>query len=439
MQNPWLALGVIAVFRIRNKASGRKKAVSAPLYYLKDDFEPYRSLFLEQLYQTRHYKTGEIICKSHTVWHNMMYLNSGRVKASIIQNDKEKLLAFYGQGYLIPYYVPSEVKITHLIQFTAVSDVTALQINREKFEELLSQHLKLRDDMYLSAWRLIHLLTHEVESQTLDSGLERVATFLYTYFENTGHALFEISTRDLQSFVGLNRTNLSKYLSFLINAHVIEKKRGLIKITAPEKLRNFCSERVIHCEIMPVVHSSISEENKWKAIKDRDKSYDGVFWYGVKSTGIFCNPSCRSRQPNKENIEYFDTPQKALNAGYRVCKRCRPDVLSYNPNRDFIERVRKYLDIHFNDKEIITKYLKNSAINSKYLNKLFKIQYDITPHAYIQEKRIEKAVYLLTQTDRRVLDIALSSGFNSMSSFYSIFKNNYGMSPTQYRNSEKNE
>lgn len=128
-----------------------------------------------------------------------------------------------------------------------------------------------------------------------------------------------------------------------------------------------------------------------------------------------------------------------MNAGYRVCKRCRPDVLSYNPNRDFIERVRKYLDIHFNDKEIITKYLKNSAINSKYLSKLFKIQYDITPHTYIQEKRIEKAVYLLTQTDRRVLDIALSSGFNSMSSFYSIFKNNYGMSPTQYRNSEKNE
>ncbi len=413
--------------------------MSAPLYYLTGDFESYRSLFLEQSYQTRHYKTGEIICEPHTVWHSMMYLNSGRVKASIIQNDKEKLLAFYGQGYLIPYYVPAEVRITHLLQFTAVSDVTVLQISRENFEELLSKHLKLRDEVYLSAWRLIHLLTHEVESQTLDSGLERVATFLYTYFENTGHALFEIYKRDLHSFVGLNRTNLSKYLLFLTNAHVIEKERGLIKIIAPEKLRNFCSERVIRCEIIPIAHSSVSEENKWEAIQNRDETYDGVFWYGVKSTGIFCNPSCKSRHPNKENIEYFNAPQEALDAGYRACKRCRPDVFSYNPNRDLIEQVRKYLDTHFCDKKIIEQYLKNLAMNPKHLNKLFKMQYDITPHAYVQEKRIEQAVHLLMQTDLRVLDVALSSGFNSMSNFYSMFKNNYGMSPTEYRRSEKGE
>lgn len=411
--------------------------MSAPLYYLAGDFEPYRSLFLGQSHHTSHYKTGEIICEPHTIWHSMMYLNSGKVKASIMQNDKEKLLAFYGQGYLIPYYVPAEVRISHLIQFTAVSDVTVLQISRENFEEILAKNSALQNDVYLSAWRLIHLLTHEVESQTLDSGLERVSTFLYTYFENTGHALFEISARDLQSFVGLNRTNLSKYLSFLTHAHVIEKERGVIKIIAPEKLRNFCSERVLRCDIVPIAHNTIAEENKWEAISTRDETYDGVFWYGVKSTGIFCIPSCKSKHPHRENIEYFDSPQEALDAGYRACKRCRPDVLSYNPNRELIGQIRKYLDEHFLDAEVIDSYLKNISMNSKHINKLFKMQYDITPHAYVREKRLEKAVHLLSETDMNILDIALLSGFNSMSNFYSIFKSNYNISPTQYRKNEK--
>ncbi|SFM34302.1 Ada metal-binding domain-containing protein [Pelosinus propionicus] len=416
--------------------------MSAPLYYLAGDFEPYRSLFLQQSCHIYHYKTGDVIFESHTEWDSMMYLTSGTVKLSIIQNDKEKLLAFYSAGYLIPYYIPDEVKISHLIQFTAISDVTVLKVSKQDFEELLTQDSKLRNEIYLSAWKLLHLLTHELESQSFDSGLEKVATFLYTYFENTGHVLFEISTRDLQSFVGLNRTNTSKYLSFLTRAHVIEKERGVIKIVAPEKLKNFCSERVIRCDIVPskyIAHSTVAEENKWQAIYSRDATYDGVFWYGVKSTGIFCIPSCKSKPPLRENIEYFDSPKEALDAGYRVCKRCRPDIFSYNPNRELLRQVRDYLDEHFCEKETVKKYLKDLSMDSKYLNKLFKMQYDITPHAYVQEKRFEKAIQLLTESDMSILDIALSSGFNSMSNFYSMFKNYYGMSPTQYRQSEKNE
>ncbi|MDF1493175.1 Ada metal-binding domain-containing protein [Caproiciproducens sp. CPB-2] len=415
--------------------------MSAPLYYLEGNFIPYRALFLEQSYRTLHYKAGNIIYEPHTEWDSMMYLNSGKVKISIVQNEREKLLAFYGEGYLIPYYVPAEICISHLIQFTAVTDVTVLQVSRQDFEELLAKNTKLRNEVYLSAWRLIHLLTHEVESQTLDSGLERVATFLYTYFENTGHELFEISTRDLQSFVGLNRTNLSKYLSFLVNAHVIAKERGFIRIIAPEKLKNFCSDRVIRCDIVPsnMAHGAISEEDKWEAICNRDATYDGVFWYGVKSTGIFCVPSCKSRLARRENIEYFDSPQEALQAGYRICKRCRPDILSYNPNRRLAEQIRDYLDEHFCEKEVLEQCSIHLSVEPKHLIKVFKIQYDATPHAYIQEKRLEKAVQLLEHTDMNILDIALSSGFSSMSNFYSTFKGSYGMSPTQYRKSESDK
>lgn len=414
--------------------------MSAPLYYLTGDFEPYRSLFLQQSYHIYHYKPGDIIFESHTEWSCMMYINSGTAKLSIVQSDREKLLAFYGEGYIIPYYLPGGIDISHLIQFTADSDVTVIKISRQDFEELLIQEPKLYNHLYFSSWRLLHLLTHEVESQSFDTGLEKVATFLYTYFENTGYAQFEISTRDLQSFVGLNRTNLSKYLSFLIHAHVIEKERGLIKIIAPEKLRNFCSERVTRCDIVPskdLKHSAVFEEKKWAAICSRDKTFDGVFWYGVKSTGIFCMPSCESKPPLREDIEYFDSPEEAIDAGYRACKYCRPDQFSYNPNRELLKQIHEYLDEHFCETEAIKSYLNDLSLHSKYLSRLFKMQYNTTPHAYVQEKRFEKAAQLLSETDMNILDVALSSGFNSMSNFYSKFKNYYGMSPTQYRDSEK--
>lgn len=416
--------------------------MSAPLYHLAGDFEDHRPLFLQQSYRIYHYKPGDVLLESHTEWNCMMYLNSGTVKLSIVQNDREKLLAFYGDGYIIPYYVPDEIKISHLIQFTAVTDVTVIKISNQEFEELLNQEPKLRNHLYTSAWRLLHLLTHEVESQSFDTGLEKVATFIYTYFENTGHAKLEISTRDLQSFVGLNRTNLSKYLSFLIRAHVIEKERGLIKITAPEKLRNFCSDRVIHCDIVPskyITHTTVSEEKKWNAIRSKDTTYDGVFWYGVKNKGTFCIPSCMSSMPSRETVEYFDSPQAAADAGYRACPHCRPDHFSYNPNRELLKEVHDYLDQHFSEAETIKEYLNDLTIHSKYLNKLFKMQYDTTPHAYVQEKRFEKAIQLLSETDMNILDVALSSGFNSMSNFYHMFKTFYGMSPTQYRKSEKND
>lgn len=70
----------------------------------------------------------------------------------------------------------------------------------------------------------------------------------------------------------------------------------------------------------------MNAEEKWQAVCRCDVNYDGIFWYGVKSTGIFCNPSCKSRRPQKDNIVYFDSPREDIDAGYRVCKRCRPDL-----------------------------------------------------------------------------------------------------------------
>jgi len=68
----------------------------------------------------------------------------------------------------------------------------------------------------------------------------------------------------------------------------------------------------------------MENEIKWKAVIENDKSFDGYFFYAVKSTGIFCRPSCRSRPPLQNNVEFYDTSAEAINAGYRPCKRCLP-------------------------------------------------------------------------------------------------------------------
>ncbi|MDK2867453.1 MAG: AraC family transcriptional regulator [Clostridiales bacterium] len=411
--------------------------MSAPLYYFDKDFEVYRAVFIEQPYHILHYKTGDIIFESHTTWDCMMYLNTGTVKLSIVQKDREKLLALYGEGSIIPYMIPETVHVTHLLQYTATSDVTVIKIKKADFEKRLDQSPVLFKALYKNTWQLVHLLTHEVESQTFDSGLEKVATFLYTYFENTGHVRFEFSTKDLQSFVGLNRTNLSKYLSFLIRVHVIEKERGFIKIIAPEKLKSYCSERVIECDLVPsdqIAHASVADDHKWEAVVNRDAAYDGVFWYGVKSTRVYCAPSCKSKTPLRKNAVFFETPQAAETLGYRACKRCGASHIAYNPNRTLLKEVKQFIEKHYAENSAINAYLK--TIDSA-VAKHFKMQYDVSVHAYVREKQLEAVIQALLETDATVLEIALACGFNSMSNFYAVFKAHYGMTPTQYRESEK--
>ena len=73
---------------------------------------------------------------------------------------------------------------------------------------------------------------------------------------------------------------------------------------------------------MPVAQTI--EAERWQALVVRAKQPDGVFYYAVRTTGVFCRPACTSRRPLRKNVEFFDTAQEALRAGYRACKRCRP-------------------------------------------------------------------------------------------------------------------
>lgn len=177
----------------------------------------------------------------------------------------------------------------------------------------------------------------------------------------------------------------------------------------------------------------MNAEEKWQAVCRCDANYDGIFWYGVRSTGIFCNPSCKSRRPKKDNIVYFDSPQEALDAGYRACKRCRPDLQSYDPNGCLISHMKEILDYHADDPQKLQEALNQLPMTPHHFNQLFKNRYGLTPHAYVLNKRLEKAASMLKASSQSVLDIAMAAGFGSISSFYASFRRVYGMSPARYR------
>ncbi|KAF0822794.1 bifunctional transcriptional activator/DNA repair enzyme AdaA [Cytobacillus firmus] len=182
-------------------------------------------------------------------------------------------------------------------------------------------------------------------------------------------------------------------------------------------------------------------EEYWTAIKDCDKSYDDLFLYGVKTTGIFCRPSCRSRVPHIGNVAIFKNADQAMAENFRPCKRCRPEGLSL-PAEEWVKQITGWIDQHYSS-PITLQQLGDLFHGSPYhLQRVFKRVTGKSPTEYIQDIRLEKAIYLLEAGDQSVADVGASAGFPSTPYFISLFKKKLGTTPAAYRNKtgrKKNE
>ncbi len=98
----------------------------------------------------------------------------------------------------------------------------------------------------------------------------------------------------------------------------------------------------------------MTQDEMWLAVSQNDASADGLFFYAVSSTGVFCRPSCKSRRPKRENVRYFKTAEQAMAAGFRPCKRCRSDLADYRPVRDIAEKPGGCSTIRFANGAILT-------------------------------------------------------------------------------------
>ncbi len=178
-------------------------------------------------------------------------------------------------------------------------------------------------------------------------------------------------------------------------------------------------------------------DERYEAVIQNDENYDNMFFYAVKSTGIYCRPSCKSKAPKAENVVFFKTSKEAVEAGYRACKRCRSDLLDYKPMKKIAENLKMLIDDMFKEAENLNTEMEKLGLSRKRMVEVFKEEYGVTPSGYVNDLRYLEARRLLEQTDIEVIDIAYFVGFGSLSAFYKFFKERANMSPAAFRKGVK--
>ncbi len=178
---------------------------------------------------------------------------------------------------------------------------------------------------------------------------------------------------------------------------------------------------------------TLTFEEMYEAVLQNNESYDNIFFYAVKSTGIYCRPSCKSKAPKVENTEFFKNAEDALLAGYRPCKRCRSDLLSYKPMKDIAQKLKKLIDSMYYEINELHNEMEKIPLSNKRMVEIFKDEYGVTPSSYVNDLRFTEAKRLLEKSNDEIIDIAFAVGFGSLSAFYRFFKERANMSPAAYR------
>jgi AraC family transcriptional regulator, regulatory protein of adaptative response / methylated-DNA-[protein]-cysteine methyltransferase len=174
-------------------------------------------------------------------------------------------------------------------------------------------------------------------------------------------------------------------------------------------------------------------ESYWDAVNARDRAMDGVFYYAVMSTGVYCRPSCPSRRPLRENVVFFRARQAAERAGFRPCKRCKPDSASQlDPNTQLIEKVCRYIDTHSDEPVTLEALSRALGVSPFYLQRTFKTITGISPRAYADSRRLNSLKAGLRE-GHSVTRSLYDAGYGSSSRLYERAASQLGMTPLRYR------
>ena len=174
----------------------------------------------------------------------------------------------------------------------------------------------------------------------------------------------------------------------------------------------------------------MSQASLYAAILARDKQCDDAFFFAVTSTGIYCRPSCPARRPKLKNCQFFSTAQEAEKHGFRACKRCRPN----QPKNLAVIRFQTAIlgDVqHASDINSTARYM---GLGERQFRRIIKCYTNATP---LQAYRLQQLAYaydlLLKADDLRIIDIVYQANFKSVRQFNTLFKQHYGLSPSQIR------
>jgi AraC family transcriptional regulator of adaptative response/methylated-DNA-[protein]-cysteine methyltransferase len=175
----------------------------------------------------------------------------------------------------------------------------------------------------------------------------------------------------------------------------------------------------------------LNDAARWRAVAARDSSADGLFVYAVRSTGVYCRPSCPSRRPRPDRVVFYDSTGEARRAGYRACLRCRPDEPAVDPWSDRIRRACVYL-ANVEGHPLLAKLAARLGGSPYHLQRNFKRLVGVSPREYAEAVRLRKVKRQLRQGSD-VTGAMMDAGYGSSSRFYERAASKLGMSPSAYR------
>jgi AraC family transcriptional regulator of adaptative response / DNA-3-methyladenine glycosylase II len=175
----------------------------------------------------------------------------------------------------------------------------------------------------------------------------------------------------------------------------------------------------------------------YAAFASKDTRFDGRFFVGVSSTGIYCRPVCKAKQPKIENCTFYETAAEAEQAGYRPCLLCRPEIAPgkaiTDSSANLALRAARVLEDNCGSGESIEEIAGRLGYTDRHLRRVFMDEYHVTPVRFLQTCRLLLAKNLLTDSALSVLDVAMAAGFGSLRRFNDLFKEHYKLTPTDLR------
>lgn len=181
----------------------------------------------------------------------------------------------------------------------------------------------------------------------------------------------------------------------------------------------------------------ITDERAWQAVEEKDRSFDGRFFYGVATTGVYCRPSCPSRRPLRKNVSFYQTAADAEAKGLRPCLRCKPlEKAGQDPMVERISRLCEFIREHHDETLTLQTLAKEAGLSPWHLQRSFKAVTGVTPRQYIEACRIETLKNSLRE-QKSVTTAIYHAGFGSNSRVYERADTRLGMTPAEYRSGGK--
>ena len=180
------------------------------------------------------------------------------------------------------------------------------------------------------------------------------------------------------------------------------------------------------------LENGLTDEAKWKAVLSRNNSYDGAFVFALRSTGIYCRPSCPAKRSNRENVVFFAGPDEAEQSNFRACRRCNPRDVGASSGAVWVYEICAFIDANLGKRLTLSTLAAQAKLSPFYLQRAFKKVLGVSPRQYVEARRLAKMKRFLRDGET-VNNSLYNAGFSSRSRVYEKITSGLGANPGAIR------